>query len=158
MQGTRSVWKLLCFWPYTSTTLRDTLLSSSYSSGPTFHHRGHLTDRPAPLLNYYIQKILFSAVLALNGRRGANNWLTCMKTPSHNLHGCSEIHNSCCVGSSYDENATKETKGSVSNFFTDYFCPFLIKPKAGQSSNNLSSYSAQSIYGDKQVTQHFLYT
>ncbi|XP_029385508.1 patched domain-containing protein 3-like [Echeneis naucrates] len=79
----------------------------------------------------YIYTItFFGAFLALNGRREASNrhWLTCMKIPSDNPDHSSKIYNICCVGGDYDKNTGAEKKQPASNFFKDYYGPFLIKP------------------------------
>nr|CBN82159.1 Patched domain-containing protein 3 [Dicentrarchus labrax] len=78
----------------------------------------------------YIYTItFFGAFLALNGRREASNrhWLTCMKVPSDKQEHHSEVYNICCVGGDYDKNTGAEKKHPASNFFKDYYGPFLIK-------------------------------
>nr|XP_046227513.1 patched domain-containing protein 3-like [Scatophagus argus] len=98
----------------------------------------------------------FGALLALNGRREASNrhWLTCMKIPSDHLDHRSKIHNICCVGGSYDENTGAEKKHPTSNFFKDYYGPFLIKPWVKTAVIFLYMvYLAASIYGCFHVQQ-----
>ncbi len=83
------------------------------------------------ILFCYIYTItFFGAFLALNGRREASNrhWLTCMKIPSDALDDHSEMYNIFCVGGDYDEKTGAEKKQPVSNFFKDYYAPFLLKP------------------------------
>ncbi|XP_074477495.1 patched domain-containing protein 3-like [Sebastes fasciatus] len=85
----------------------------------------------ASIVFSYIYTItFFGAFLALNGRREAGNrhWLTCVKIPSDDSAHHSEIYNICCVGGGYDENTGAEKKQPASNFFKDYYGPFLIKP------------------------------
>lgn len=98
----------------------------------------------------------FGAFLALNGRREDSNrhWLTCMKIPSDNPDHRCEIYNICCVGGDYDKYTGAEKKQPVSNFFKDYYGPFLIKPwvKGGVIFLYLV-YLATSIYGCFQVQQ-----
>ncbi|XP_071340804.1 patched domain-containing protein 3-like [Trachinotus anak] len=79
----------------------------------------------------YIYTItFFGAFLALNGSREASNrhWLTCMKIPSDNSDNHSAMYNICCVGGDFDKNTGAEKKQPASNFFKDYYGPFLIKP------------------------------
>ncbi|KAM9337157.1 patched domain-containing protein 3-like [Symphorus nematophorus] len=105
----------------------------------------------------YIYTItFFGAFLALNGRREASNrhWLTCMKIPSDDLDHRSEIHNICCVGGGYDENTGAEKKQPASNFFKDYYGPFLIKPWVkGVVISLYVVYLAASIYGCFHIQQ-----
>ncbi|XP_072235168.1 patched domain-containing protein 3-like [Leuresthes tenuis] len=78
----------------------------------------------------YIYTItFFGAFMALNGRREASNrhWFTCMKIPSDKADNQSDI-NICCVGGNYDKTTGAEKKQQVSNFFKDYYGPFLIRP------------------------------
>uniref|UniRef100_A0A3B4TZD3 Patched domain-containing protein 3 n=1 Tax=Seriola dumerili TaxID=41447 RepID=A0A3B4TZD3_SERDU len=85
----------------------------------------------ASIMFCYVYTItFFGAFLALNGRREASNrhWLTCVKIPSDNPDDCSEMYNICCVGGDYDKNTGAEKKQPASNFFKDYYGPFLIKP------------------------------
>ncbi|XP_038147040.1 patched domain-containing protein 3-like [Cyprinodon tularosa] len=72
----------------------------------------------------------FGAFVALNGRREASNrhWLTCMKIPSEKSIDQTQIYDFCCMGGSYDEQTGAEKKTVVSNFFKDYYGPFLMKP------------------------------
>lgn len=105
----------------------------------------------------YIYTITFlGAFMALNGRREASNrhWLTCAKIPSDNLDHRSEIHNICCVGGGYDKNTGVEKKQPASNFFKDYYGPFLIKPWVkGAVIFLYVVYLAASIYGCFHVKQ-----
>ncbi|XP_044032274.1 patched domain-containing protein 3-like [Siniperca chuatsi] len=105
----------------------------------------------------YIYTItFFGAFLALNGRREASNrhWLTCMKIPSGNPDHHSEIYNICCVGGDYDNNTGAEKKTPASNFFKDYYGPFLIKHWVkGVVIFLYVVYLALSIYGCFHVQQ-----
>lgn len=105
----------------------------------------------------YIYTItFFGAFLALNGRREASNrhWLTCMKIPSDTLDHHSVIYNICCVGGDYDKNTGAEKKQPASNFFKDYYGPFLIKPGVkGVVIFLFVVYLATSIYGCFHVQQ-----
>ncbi|XP_076616994.1 patched domain-containing protein 3-like [Chaetodon auriga] len=111
----------------------------------------------ASVLFCYIYTItFFGAFLALNGRREAGNrhWLTCMKIPSDILDHHSEIYNICCVGGGYDKNTGAEKKQPASNFFKDYYGPFLIKPWVkGVVIFLYVVYLAASIYGCFHVQQ-----
>lgn len=98
----------------------------------------------------------FGAFLALNGRREANNkhWLTCMNIPSDNLDHHSKVCNICCVGGGYDKNTGAEKKQPASNFFKDYYGPFLIKPWVkGVVIFLYVGYLATSIYGCFHIQQ-----
>ncbi len=79
----------------------------------------------------YIYTItFFGAFLTLNGRREASSRhrLTCVKIPSDNHDYHPEIWNICCVGGGEDKNTGAGKKQPASNFFKDYYGPFLIKP------------------------------
>lgn len=105
----------------------------------------------------YIYTItFFGAFLALNGRREASNrhWLTCLKIPSDNSGHHTELYKICCVGGDYDKKTGAEKKQPVSNFFKDYYGPFLIKPLVkGAVIFLYLVYLASSIYGCFQVQQ-----
>ncbi|XP_040922239.1 patched domain-containing protein 3-like [Toxotes jaculatrix] len=105
----------------------------------------------------YIYTItFFGAFLALNGRRESSNrhWLTCMKISSDNPNHRSEVYNICCVGGDYDKNTGAEKKQPASNFFKDYYGPFLIKPWVkGAVIFLYLVYLATSILGCFQVQQ-----
>uniref|UniRef100_UPI0037E83027 patched domain-containing protein 3-like n=1 Tax=Semicossyphus pulcher TaxID=241346 RepID=UPI0037E83027 len=98
----------------------------------------------------------FGAFLALNGRREADNrhWLTCVKIPSDKLDDHSDVYNICCVGGGYDPNTGAEKKQPASNFFKDYYGPFLIKPWVKAAVICLFGvYLSASIYGCFHVQQ-----
>ncbi|KAI3355424.1 hypothetical protein L3Q82_018269 [Scortum barcoo] len=98
----------------------------------------------------------FGAFVALNGRREASNrhWLTCMKIPSDTCNHHSQMYNICCVGGDYDRNTGAEKKQPASNFFKDYYGPFLIKPVTkGAVIFLFVAYLAASIYGCFHVEQ-----
>lgn len=105
----------------------------------------------------YIYTItFFGAFLALNGRREGSNrhWLTCMKIPSDRPDGRSETYNICCVGGDYDKSTGAEKKQPASNFFKDYYGPFLIKPWVkGAVIFLYVAYLAVSIYGCFDIKQ-----
>lgn len=108
------------------------------------------------IFSYIYTITFFGAFLALNGRREASNrhWITCMKIPSDNPDHHSEIYNICCVGGDYDKNTGAEKKQPVSNFFKDYYGPFLIKPWVkGAVILLYLVYLASSIYGCFHVQQ-----
>lgn len=111
----------------------------------------------ASILFCYVYTVtFFGAFLALNGRREASNrhWLTCLKIPSVNSDHGTEMYNICCVGGDYDKNTGAEKKQPVSNFFKDYYGPFLIKPLVkGAVIFLYLVYLASSIYGCFQVQQ-----
>ncbi|XP_059183040.1 patched domain-containing protein 3-like [Centropristis striata] len=111
----------------------------------------------ASIVFSYIYTItFFGAFLALNGRREASNrhWLTCRKIPSDNKDHHITISNICCVGGGYDENTGAEKKQPASNFFKDYYGPFLIKPCVkGVVIFLYVVYLAVSIYGCLHVQQ-----
>ncbi|XP_031705716.1 patched domain-containing protein 3-like [Anarrhichthys ocellatus] len=99
---------------------------------------------------------LFGAFLALNGRREASNrhWLTCKKVSSDHSDDYSAVYNICCVGGDYDKNTGAEKKTPASNFFKDYYGPFLIKPCVKAVVIFLYVvYLAASIYGCLHVQQ-----
>ncbi|XP_054479312.1 patched domain-containing protein 3-like [Anoplopoma fimbria] len=99
---------------------------------------------------------LFGAFLALNGRREASNrhWLTCMEIPSDHSDRDSVMYSICCVGGGYDQNTGAEKKQPASNFFKDYYGPFLIKPCVkGVVIFIYVVYLAASIYGCFHVQQ-----
>ncbi|XP_008298329.1 patched domain-containing protein 3-like [Stegastes partitus] len=105
----------------------------------------------------YIYTItFFGAFLALNGRREGSNrhWLTCMKIPSDKPDGSSRMYNICCVGGDYDKSTGAEKKQPASNFFKDYYGPFLIKPWVkGAVIFLYVAYLAASIYGCFDIQQ-----
>ncbi|KAM6971147.1 patched domain-containing protein 3-like [Tautogolabrus adspersus] len=105
---------------------------------------------------YFYTITFFGSFLALNGRREADNrhWLTCVKIPSDKLDHHSDSYNICCVGGGYDSNTGTEKKQPASNFFKDYYGPFLIKPWVKGSVIFLFVvYLAASIYGCFHVQQ-----
>ncbi|XP_029955152.1 patched domain-containing protein 3 [Salarias fasciatus] len=106
----------------------------------------------------YIYTItFFGAFLALNGRReeGNRHWLTCMTVPS-DTDDNGLMYNVCCVGGAYDTNTEAEKKHPVSNFFKDYYGPFLIKPWVkGAVILLYVAYLMTSIYGCFQIEQGF---
>ncbi|XP_042366023.1 patched domain-containing protein 3-like [Plectropomus leopardus] len=108
------------------------------------------------VFSYIYTITFFGAFLALNGRREASNrhWLTCMKIPSENSDHHPEIYNICCVGGDYDRNTGAEKKQPASNFFKDYYGPFLIKPCVkGAVICLFVVYLAASIYGCFHIQQ-----
>ncbi|XP_033494462.2 patched domain-containing protein 3-like [Epinephelus lanceolatus] len=108
------------------------------------------------IFSYIYTITFFGAFLALNGKREASNrhWLTCMKIPSDNSDHHSEIYNICCVGGDYDKNTGAEKKQATSNFFKDYYGPFLIKPCVkGVVIFLYVVYLAASIYGCFHIQQ-----
>ncbi|XP_068160605.1 patched domain-containing protein 3 [Antennarius striatus] len=108
------------------------------------------------VFSYVYTITFFGAFLALNGRREAGNrhWLTCMKIPSDSVDDRVEMYNICCVGGGYDENTGAEKKQPASNFFKDYYGPFLIKPQVKAAVILLYlGYLAASIYGCFHVQQ-----
>lgn len=105
----------------------------------------------------YIYTItFFGAFLALNGRREASNrhWLTCMKIPTENPDQYSGMYHICCVGGDYDKSQGAEKKQLASNFFKDFYGPFLMKPWVKVVVIFLYvGYLATSIYGCFHVQQ-----
>uniref|UniRef100_A0A1A8IRG0 Patched domain-containing protein 3 n=2 Tax=Nothobranchius kuhntae TaxID=321403 RepID=A0A1A8IRG0_NOTKU len=79
----------------------------------------------------YVYTITFlGAFMALNGRReeGNRHWLTCMKVPSVKTSTQTVMYKLCCVGGQYDQSTGAEKKQRASNFFMEYYGPFLTKP------------------------------
>ncbi|XP_068604250.1 patched domain-containing protein 3-like [Brachionichthys hirsutus] len=108
------------------------------------------------VFSYVYTITFFGAFLALNGRREASNrhWLTCMKIASDNGDDRSEIYNICCVGGGYDEDTGAEKRHPASNFFRDYYGPFLVKPQVKAVVMLLYVvYLAVGIYGCFHVQQ-----
>lgn len=143
--------------PITITALTDVLkfsigVTSDFPSVQSFC----LYTSTSIIFCYIYTITFFGAFLALNGRREASNrhWLTCAKIPSDNLDHRSKIHNICCVGGGYDKNTGAEKKQPASNFFKDYYGPFLIKPWVkGAVIFLYVVYLAASIYGCFHVKQ-----
>ncbi|XP_038587492.1 patched domain-containing protein 3-like [Micropterus salmoides] len=116
--------------PITITALTDVVkffvgVTSKFPSVQSFC----LYTSTSVIFCYIYTVTFFGAFLALNGRREASNrhWLTCMKIPSDKSDDHSAIYNICCVGGKYDNNTGAEKKQPASNFFKDYYGPFLIK-------------------------------
>ncbi|XP_047424393.1 patched domain-containing protein 3-like [Mugil cephalus] len=102
------------------------------------------------IFSYIYTITFFGAFLALNGKREADNrhWLTCMVIPTEHSEHRSEMFNICCVGGGYDKNTGAEKKQPTSNFFKDYYGPFLIKAWVkGVVIFLYVAYLAASIYG-----------
>ncbi|XP_070709170.1 patched domain-containing protein 3-like [Pempheris klunzingeri] len=143
--------------PITITALTDVLkfsigVTSDFPSVQSFC----LYTAISIIFCYIYTVTFFGAFLALNGRREASNrhWLTCMKIPSDNSGHHTEIYNICCVGGDYDQNTGAEKKQPASNFFKDYYGPFLIKPWVkGVVIFLYAVYLASSIYGCFHVQQ-----
>ncbi|CAJ1082672.1 patched domain-containing protein 3-like [Xyrichtys novacula] len=105
---------------------------------------------------YFYTITFFGSFLALNGKREADNrhWLTCIKVPSDKLNDHSDTYNICCVGGRYDPDTGAEKKQPASNFFKDYYGPFLIKPWVkGAVILLFVGYLSVSIYGCFHVQQ-----
>lgn len=105
---------------------------------------------------YFYTVTFFGSFLALNGKREADNrhWLTCRKIPAHKLDHRSKAFNICCVGGSYDHDTGAEKKQPASNFFKDYYGPWLIKPWVKAAVLLLYAvYLSAGIYGCFHVQQ-----
>ncbi|XP_034561784.1 patched domain-containing protein 3-like [Notolabrus celidotus] len=105
---------------------------------------------------YFYTITFFGSFMALNGRREADNrhWLTCRRIPTDKLDHHSNTYNICCVGGGYDHNTGAEKKQPASNFFKDYYGPFLIKPWVkGAVIFLFVVYLSASIYGCFHVQQ-----
>ncbi|XP_073343903.1 patched domain-containing protein 3-like [Pagrus major] len=143
--------------PITITALTDVLkfsigVTSDFPSVQSFC----LYTSTSIIFCYIYTITFFGAFVALNGRREASNrhWLTCTKIPSDKLDHRSKIHNICCVGGGYDKNTGAEKKQPASNFFKDYYGPFLINPWVkGAVIFLYAAYLAASIYGCFHVQQ-----
>lgn len=109
------------------------------------------------ILFCYIYTItFFGASMALNGRREDSNrhWLTCMKVPLDKSSNYSEVYNICCVGGKYDKITGAEKKQFASNFFKEYYGPFLTKPLVkGLVLILYVMYIGTSVFGCFQVQQ-----
>ncbi|KAM4534060.1 patched domain-containing protein 3-like [Odontesthes bonariensis] len=105
----------------------------------------------------YIYTItFFGAFMVLNGRREASNrhCFTCMKIPSHKSENQSDMYNICCVGGNYDKTTGAEKKQQASQFFRDYYGPFLIRPWVkGAVVLLFVAYLAASVFGCFHIKQ-----
>ncbi|TKS87461.1 Patched domain-containing protein 3 RND-type protein RNDEu-3 [Collichthys lucidus] len=143
--------------PITITALTDLLKFSIGTTSDFPSVQSFCLYTTISIIFCYIYTVtFFGAFLALNGRREASNrhWFTCMKIPTDHLDDRSKIHNICCVGGSYDEDTGAEKKQPASNFFKDYYGPFLIKPWVkGVVIFLYVVYLAASIYGCFHIQQ-----
>lgn len=143
--------------PITITALTDVLKFSIGTTSDFPSVQSFCLYTTISIIFCYIYTVtFFGAFLALNGRREASNrhWFTCMKIPTDKLDDRSKIHNICCVGGSYDEDTGAEKKQPASNFFKDYYGPFLIKPWVkGVVIFLYVVYLAASIYGCFHIQQ-----
>ncbi|XP_069015830.1 patched domain-containing protein 3-like [Embiotoca jacksoni] len=143
--------------PITITALTDVLkfflgVTSDFPSVQSFC----LYTATSVIFCYVYTVTFFGGFLALNGRREAANrhWLTCVKVPSDKADRRLEVYNICCVGGDYDESTGAEKKQPASNFFKDYYGPFLIKPWVkGVVIFLYVAYLAASIYGCFHIQQ-----
>ncbi|KAG8009597.1 Patched domain-containing protein 3 [Nibea albiflora] len=143
--------------PITITALTDVLKFSIGTTSDFPSVQAFCLYTTISIIFCYIYTVtFFGAFLALNGRREASNrhWFTCMKIPTDKLDDHSKIHNICCVGGSYDKDTGAEKKQPASNFFKDYYGPFLIKPWVkGVVIFLYVVYLAASIYGCFHIQQ-----
>ncbi|XP_039609827.1 patched domain-containing protein 3-like [Polypterus senegalus] len=141
----------------TITTLTDVLafyigINTPFRSVQSFC----LYTGTAVLLCYVFNITFFGSVLALNGKREAENRhsLTCMKVPNNCPLDCSEAYSLCCVGGLYNVSTGTETEHPMNVFFKKYYGPFLTKNWTKVFVVLLyAGYLAASIYGCFQIKE-----